>query len=253
MSHFIYEGKKVFYTEQGHGDAVVLLHGNSASSRMFELLLPLYVEDFNVILIDFLGHGYSDRLESFPPDLWTHEARQTIALLEHLGYKKVHLVGTSGGAWVAINTALMRPDLVDAIVADSFDGSTLDDDFSKKLIEERTFAKNDESAKAFYKWCQGDDWESIVEKDTQALLQCAEIKLPLFCRSLSLLASRILLMGSREDEMIRSDAFEEYRCIQKQVENCVIHMFEEGGHPAILSNAEQAARIIVEFLGQTAL
>lgn len=253
MSHFIYEEKKVFYTERGHGDAVMLLHGNAASSRMFELLLSLYERDFNVILIDFLGHGYSDRLESFPADLWMYEARQTVSLLEHLGYKKVHLVGTSGGAWVAINAALMRPHLVGGIVADSFDGRTLDDDFAKKLIKERTFAKNDENAKAFYKWCQGNDWESIVEKDTQALLQCAERKLPLFCKPLTLLKSHILLMASKEDETIRSDVFEEYQCIQKQVEGCVIHMFEEGGHPAIMSNAEQAAKIIVEFLRQTAL
>ena len=32
-----------------------MLHGDTASSRMFELLLPLYQENFRVILMDFLG------------------------------------------------------------------------------------------------------------------------------------------------------------------------------------------------------
>ena len=78
---------------------------------MFELLLPLYEDLFHVILIDFLGHGKSDRIEEFPAELWMEEARQTIALLEHLKLEKVNLVGTSGGAWVAVNTALERPEL----------------------------------------------------------------------------------------------------------------------------------------------
>lgn len=68
-----------------------------------------------IIFIDFLGHGNSDRIKEFSPRLWEEEARQTIALLEHLQLGKVNLVGTSGGAWVAINAALERPELVDRV------------------------------------------------------------------------------------------------------------------------------------------
>ena len=125
MSYFIYQSKKIYYSEQGSGKPVLFLHGDTASSKMFEFLVPLYTDHFKVILIDFLGNGKSDRVEKFPVDLWQEEARQTIALLEHLQYGKVDLVGTSGGAWVAVNVALERPDLVGRIVADSFDGRTL--------------------------------------------------------------------------------------------------------------------------------
>lgn len=133
----------------------MLLHGNTASSRMFEFILPLYKDKFHVILIDFLGHGKSDRLEAFPAELWMEEARQTIALLEHLDLGKVNPVGTSGGAWAAVNAALERPDLVDKVVADSFDGRTLADDFAENLLKERADAKKDEMGTAFYEWCQG--------------------------------------------------------------------------------------------------
>ena len=84
MSYFYYQRKKIYYTEAGKGEPVLFLHGNTASSKMFELLMPLYEDRFHVILIDFLGHGKSDRLEEFPADLWIEEARQTVALLEHL-------------------------------------------------------------------------------------------------------------------------------------------------------------------------
>lgn len=180
MAYFIYQEKRIYYSEAGKGNPVVFLHGNTASSRMFEPLLPLYEKYFKVILVDFLGHGRSDRLSEFPADLWQEEARQTIALLEHLNCGKISLVGSSGGAWAAVNAGLLRPDLVEKVVADSFDGRTLGEDFVRKLINERTDAKQDDKAVWFYQWCQGEDWERIVDMDTKALVQCAEERLPLF-------------------------------------------------------------------------
>lgn len=109
MAYFKYENKKIYYKEIGSGVPLILLHGDTASSKMFEFLLPLYENFFKVILIDFLGNGKSDRIGKFPADLWFSQAQQVIALLEHLNYHKVNLIGTSGGAWVAMNVALERP------------------------------------------------------------------------------------------------------------------------------------------------
>ncbi len=117
---------------------------------MFEVLLPLYQDNFKVILMDFLGNGKSDRVDEFPADIWMNQAKQVIALIEHLNCQKVNLIGTSGGAWTAVNAAMERPDLIKSVAADSFDGRTFANDFAEKLIAERTFAKNDVSARQFY-------------------------------------------------------------------------------------------------------
>ena len=63
MSYFKYHNKSIFYQEIGAGTPLIFLHGNTASSKMFEMLLPLYKENFSVILIDFLGNGQSDRMD----------------------------------------------------------------------------------------------------------------------------------------------------------------------------------------------
>ena len=162
MAYFPFGGKAIFYEEFGQGSPVLFLHGNTASSKMFELLMPLYAEKFRCILLDFLGNGRSDRVERFSPDLWQEEARQTIALAEYLQCGKVSLVGTSGGAWAAVNAALLRPDLFCAVVADSFDGRTLNARFADNLLAERNAAKADPQARQFYQWCQGDDWETCA-------------------------------------------------------------------------------------------
>ena len=60
MSYFVYEGKKIFYKEIGTGKQLIFLHGNTASSRMFEQIANEYSKKFKVVLIDFLGHGNSE-------------------------------------------------------------------------------------------------------------------------------------------------------------------------------------------------
>lgn len=247
MPYFKFESKNVYYQELGEGKPLLFLHGNTASSKMFELMLPFYVNDFKVILLDFLGHGESDRVAEFPIEIWKWEAKQTIALLWHLNYSKVSLAGTSGGAWVAVNAALECPELIDKVVADSFSGRTLEDGFAKALIEERTAAKADVIAWQFYEWCQGDDWEKIVNDDTKALTVLAEQNLPLFVKPIEQLQVPLLLMGSRGDTMVREDLQEEYEAI-RELTGARICIFESGGHPAIGTNGEQAAEVIKRFI-----
>lgn len=238
MAYFKYQNKNIYYEQTGSGSPLMLLHGDTASSKMFEFLLPLYQNSFKIILIDFLGNGKSDRVEKFPADIWFSQAQQVIALLDYLNYDKVNLIGTSGGAWVAVNVALERPDLVEKVIADSFDGRTLADDFSINLLAERSFAKNDELSRQFYQWCQGDDWELIIDLNTKALLACASAKLPLFYKPLETLDVPILFIGSLKDEMCRKNIEEEYKHMTQLVPKGKMYLFSSGGHPAILTNAE---------------
>lgn len=248
MAYFKYQGKFIYYAEYGQGVPLVFLHGNTASSKMFELLMPLYAENFRCILIDFLGNGKSGRVEKFSPDMWYDEAMQTIALVAHLNCGKAGLVGTSGGAWAAVNAALERPDLFQAVIADSFDGRTLHENFSGNLLAEREAAKTNPQARQFYEWCQGVDWEKVVDLDTEALLQCAKEKRPLFRKPLTEMKTPILFIGSHEDEMCRKNLEQEYREMAASIPDAAIRMFEHGGHPAIATNAEKAAEIISNFI-----
>lgn len=248
MSYFNYQSKKIFYKEAGWGKPLVMLHGDTASSVIFKMLLPLYQKHFRVILIDFLGNGQSDRVKKFPPDLWISQAQQVISLIEHLKIEKANLIGTSGGAWVAVNTALERPDLIDKIIADSFDGRTLNEDFAVNLLKEREYAKHDPFAKQFYEWCQGKDWETVVDLNTQALTECAEKKLPLFSKPLKSLRVPVLFTGSLEDTMCRKNMLEEYAEMKRIVKNGTIYFFNTGGHPAIATNAEEFSEIALKFL-----
>lgn len=171
-----------------------------------------------------------------------------MALIEHLNYKKVHLIGTSGGAYVALNVALERPKLVQKVVADSFEGRTLHEGMLEELIRDREVCVHNEFARQFYNWCQGEDWQSVVEADTQAISAFIQSGCSLYHKPLKELTMPLLLLGSKEDTSLRKDLFEEYQQISKMTPKTMIHMFERGGHPSLLSNCEEAIKIINTFL-----
>ena len=253
MPAVTYRGRNLFYQEAGEGPVLIFLHGNTASSRLIEPLLPLYTSHFRCVLLDFLGNGRSDRTDAFPTDLWQDEARQALALIRAAGYEKPCLLGTSGGAWAAMNAALLAPDEVGAVVADSFDGRTLHPGFAQDLAAERAGARQDPAACGFYEWCQGADWEAVVDRDTDALLRCAASGQPLLCRPLGQMRPPVLLLGSREDPMCRRDLAEEYAAMAAELPCASVRLFPAGGHPAILTRAEEAAEEVRRFLTGGAL
>ena len=254
MTYFRYQNKNCFYEEHGQGRPLILLHGNTASSDMFADVIEAFSADYKVVLVDFLGHGRSDRVESFATDLWYDEAQQVIALIEQAGYSQVYLLGSSGGALVAINAALTRADLVAKVIADSFEGETPLKSFVENIEEDRKNAKADEGARAFYQAMHGDDWASVVDNDTQAIAKHYKTIGKLFHQPLEDLQADILLTGSRQDEFI---SLVDERFFDKTYDRMIAkighgqkHIFPTGGHPALLSNMDAFAKIAKQFLAE---
>lgn len=251
MSFFTYRNKDIFYDEIGEGKPLLLLHGNTASSNMFLDVIMLYSNEYKVILIDFLGHGKSQRIEKFADDLWFDEAEQVIAFLHHKKYEKVNLIGSSGGALVAINVALESPHLVNKVVADSFEGEYPLKDFIQNIIEERELSKHDENTKMFYSLMHGEDWENVVDNDTNSIYVHSRTIGKFFHKPLESLQADILMTGSKKDEFISSlDAnyFQKtYGEMIKKIGHGKMHLFESGGHPAMLSNQYQFAKLSKDF------
>lgn len=252
MAYFIFRGNKIFYEEAGSGAPLLLLHGNTASSAMFTDAAKMYSKHFRVILIDFLGHGRSDRLPEFPADLWFYEAEQVIALLKEKGLKGVKLIGSSGGALVAINAALEAPELISKVIADSFEGETPLLQFTQNIERQRESSKHDEGAIRFYAYMHGEDWESVVDNDTSAIVRNERELGKFFHRELETLKPDILFTGSHEDEFIScvSPTFFEdvYGAMLKKIGHGKMHIFKSGGHPAMLSNLREFFELSMDFL-----
>ena len=99
------------YTEYGSGDAwVVLLHGQLMPRRMHQpLARALAAEGLHVVTLDLLGHGRSDRPADPLVYSTTAWAEQVVGLLDHLGAPQAVVGGTSLGANVSLEVAVVAP------------------------------------------------------------------------------------------------------------------------------------------------
>lgn len=250
MPYFMYQNKKIFFEKYGTGTPLLLLHGNSLSSRMFLPVVDDLQKYTKVILIDFLGNGYSDRISSISDDLWYDEALQAISLIDYLGYSQVNLLGSSGGALVALNIALERPDLIGKIIADSFEGERPLDSFVTNIHQDRALSKENPWLRTLYQQNHGDDWEEVVDNDTLAIYTHYQKHKTFFHKKLCELKVPVLLTGSKEDEFMSGDFFEKvYRNLP--IGNKKICIFEHGGHPAIISNKDTFIPLVIRFLENT--
>ncbi|MEG0997577.1 MAG: alpha/beta hydrolase [Clostridiales bacterium] len=252
MAYFNYESHNIYYEEIGTGAPLLMLHGNTASSVMFSGIAEKYNDSFKVILIDFLGYGQSDRLTEFPVDLWFDEAQQVIAFLKLKNYKNVNIMGSSGGALVAINVALEAPELLSKVIADSFEGETPLKEFTANIVADRELSKHNENAKMFYQYMQGNGWEKVVDNDTLAIVRHEKEIGKFFHKDLSVLKTDILMTGSKQDEFVSSISptyFEKiYGEMLLKIGHGTMHLFETGGHPGMLSNQDEFISISRNFL-----
>lgn len=106
------------YTEYGTGDAwVVLLPGLLIPRRMHDpLARALAASGAHVVTLDFLGHGRSDQPDDPFAYSITSFAHQVIALLDELGAGQAVIGGTSLGANVALEVAVIAPERVRGLI-----------------------------------------------------------------------------------------------------------------------------------------
>lgn len=102
----------------GAGRPVLLLHGFPDRGRLWRHQVPaLAAEGFQVLVPDLRGYGASDK----PTDVESYSipflAADIIAVLDHLGIIRAHVVGHDWGAALAWALASLAPERVDHLVA----------------------------------------------------------------------------------------------------------------------------------------
>ena len=108
MQKFIpYKNIQIAFTAQGKGEAIVLLHGFLENSTMWENVIPALEKNYQVITIDLLGHGNTERLGYIHT---MEEMAQTVSyVLDHLQIEKTSFLGHSMGGYVALAFAELFP------------------------------------------------------------------------------------------------------------------------------------------------
>jgi len=122
-------GVRLFFKDTGGGGVpIVFLHANTGSSRVWEYQVPAFTAaGFRVITYDRRGFGRSviDPAGAQPGA----GADDLHGLMNHLNIDRFHLLGTAGGAFVAIDYALSFPQRLRSLVIANSMGAVQDESF----------------------------------------------------------------------------------------------------------------------------
>jgi pimeloyl-ACP methyl ester carboxylesterase len=102
---------KIFFEMSGRGKPLLLLHSGIADHRMWAGQCVEFSRHFQVITPDLRGYGKSPAPnESFRHYEDIHE------LIQHLGFTSVNIAGCSLGGKVAIELAIVYPEIVGRLI-----------------------------------------------------------------------------------------------------------------------------------------
>lgn len=110
----IHKQTTIFYTKQGTGEALVLLHGFMESHHMWNTFIKKWSKSHTVIAIDLPGHGQSGCLGY----IHTMEqlAESVIAVLKHEKISSATFIGHSLGGYVALALLDQHPNFISKLM-----------------------------------------------------------------------------------------------------------------------------------------
>lgn len=117
-SHFLKldNDHQLHYVDEGHGEVIVMLHGNPTWSFFYRNLIKDLSKNFRVIVPDHMGCGLSSRDENYDYSLKNH-IKNTEKLLEHLKIQNFSLIVHDWGGAIGLGVAVNNPARVKNIVA----------------------------------------------------------------------------------------------------------------------------------------
>jgi pimeloyl-ACP methyl ester carboxylesterase len=103
-----YKSKKIFYTDEGSGTVILLIHGYLETGEVWGSFAQKLAEKFRVIAVDLPGHGQSDIYE----ETHTMEFLATAinALINAIGIQKAFMTGHSLGGYVSLAFLELYPE-----------------------------------------------------------------------------------------------------------------------------------------------
>jgi pimeloyl-ACP methyl ester carboxylesterase len=256
MNQIIYKNTKISYSDNGKGNAIVLLHGFLENQTMWQDLVPEWSKKHRVITIDLLGHGQSGCLGYVHSMEDNAEAVRSV--LSELRIRKAIFVGHSMGGYVALAFAELYPAAVKGLV--------LLNSTSKADSEERK-TNRDRAIKAVKKDYIGfvrlsianlfnpDNRERLTDEIEKVRSEALKTPLQGIVASLegmkfrkereTLLRSAtypiLLILGKKDPVLNYEDGL-------KQIENTAakFHTFPDG-HMSHIENIEELKKVLLDF------
>lgn len=219
-----------FYIEKGHGNPIILLHGNGEDSAYFRGQIDVFAKYYKVFAIDTRGHGKTPRgtmpftIRQFADDL--------LGFMDKHQIEKAHILGFSDGANIAMIFAMRYPDRLDRLI---LNGANLNTSGVKRTTQipieigykiARKFADKNDSAK------RNAEMLGLMVNDPNVMPE-----------ELTSISAKTLIIAGTKDMMKAKHT----RLIAASIPNSEL-VFIRGNHFIASTKPEEFNRVVLQFL-----
>jgi pimeloyl-ACP methyl ester carboxylesterase len=165
------DGVNIHYEVHGDGPPLILSHGYSSTSSMWQGQIEALSKQYKLVLWDMRGHGQSD----YPEDPKAYSEALTVgdiaALLDEVGAKRAIVGGLSLGGYMSLAFYRAHPERVSALlIIDTGPGFKKDDAraaWNKRAIGHRDAAGLARAARGM-----------LTQRDASVIESLPDIKVP---------------------------------------------------------------------------
>jgi 2-hydroxymuconate-semialdehyde hydrolase len=256
----------IAYIRQGHGPAVLLLHGIPSSSYLWRDVIGSLSASFDVLAPDLLGYGDSDKRLDADLSI-AAQARYMVAFMETLGVHQAAVIGHDIGGGVAQLMAVDEPQRVARLILID---SAVDNNWPVPVIarlKEPAWDQimvNIDMRKGLREGLEkgivttGRVTDEVVDEWTRPFQDLGGRRA--YLRAARALNNRDLLSRSKHIEEIETptlilwganDAFLEPRwteVLQRKFRNSTVEIIDPGGHFLPLDRPDAVVEAITRFL-----
>jgi pimeloyl-ACP methyl ester carboxylesterase len=226
---------EVFVETDGQGQTLLLLHADGSSSQEFEPVLDRLSDHHRVIRLDLPGHGRSPR-RAFSSAYYKENAKAAADVARQLCRDQpVWAIGSGGGAVCALWMAILAPQRVAGVVADSFSEFYRAEDLAGLLAAHQ---QPDADLVDYLVRMHGPDWQVVVRELDRVLSEIAQESRSVVDWRLEEIHCPVLMTGSRTDPFLMRLA-PRLLAAAEQVASAQLILYPQGDHPCMWSQQDQ--------------
>lgn len=209
---------KLYYEIYGQGKPIILVHGNSETHEIFDVLIENLKENYKVYALDSRCHGKSQNTNKISYDLM---AEDMIEFIKKLNISKPVFYGFSDGGIVGLLIAIKEPKLLSKII---ISGANLNPKGMKKsmlLV-----------SKIGYFFTKNKFLKMMIKEPNITIEDLGQIEIPAY-----------ILAGQKD--VIKE---EHTKLIAKNIKNSKLVIIPKENHFSYIVHSEKIYQIIKDFI-----
>ncbi len=252
-----YKGSQIFYTDEGQGDSIILLHGFLENSSMWQSIAPHIITSNRIICIDLLGHGQTGCVGYIHSMEVMADAVKFV--IDELKIETCTLIGHSMGGYVALAFSEKYPSFINGLCL--MNSSALEDNAEQKINRGRAIEVVKKNHQTFVSLSIANlfaaDNRERFAKDIELIKQEA-LKTPLqgIIAALEGMKMRLnrqhILQNTKFKKMMvvgRKDPVLDYESLLDQVLNTAVEFIEfPDGHMSHIENTNELTYKLLHFI-----